>query len=70
MADAEQLRGPAISEPGILNEREFDLLTTAPAMTLKRSDDVDRGPGTRSTTTEARLRSIARADPLIRPVVV
>jgi hypothetical protein len=51
-----------------MNEREYDLLTTAPAMQGKRNDSTSGhyDPKSGEETKTKRLRSIARADPLVR----
>lgn len=72
--DYAKFRGLAISEPGVMNEREFDLLTTAPddRRENKRGGKVDSSPRAtnQSKDTIARLRNISRADPFIRNLFV
>jgi hypothetical protein len=57
--------GLAISEPGIMNEREFDLLTTAPAPTPEEAGKLKGSAGEadsfQANRTTIRLRAIARA---------
>lgn len=69
----QRFRGIAVSEPGIMTEREYDLLTAAPALKLKRADDSDIRPSRTSEVGKDKavwLRSIARADPFIRELFV
>jgi hypothetical protein len=71
--DYPKFRAVAISEPGILNEREYDLLTAAQAMSREESgSEKGRVPGSlpfrdRVTT---RLRAINRAAALVRQLYV
>lgn len=69
--DYGKFRAVAVSEPGVMTEREYDLLTAAPAPTpaeagkRKGCRPSQQPPGVSRDKT-AWLRAISRADPLVR----
>jgi hypothetical protein len=71
--DYPKFRGIAVSEPGIMNEREYDLLTATPAMSREEAGK-EKGHATGALPfhdrTVARLRAINRAPALVRKLYV
>ncbi len=65
-----KFRGIAISEPGIMNEREYDLLTASPEGKGGADKTPLTGSGGLSPDKSRWLRAIARADPLVRRLFV
>jgi hypothetical protein len=70
--DYPKFRGMALSEPGIMNEREYRLLTATPDRMGARTDREPHAPGARGSTprTTTQLRAIKRAPPLVRKLYV
>lgn len=72
--DYAKFRSIAISEPGIMNEREYELLTTAPTMSTSPKKD-NESPRTEYTEISGRqitrLRAIGqRTDPVVRQLYI
>jgi hypothetical protein len=71
--DYAKFRGMAVSEPGVMNEREYDLLTKAPdgRRDNKRGGKDDSSTGdVNQSRLATRLRAINRAPALIRGLYV
>jgi hypothetical protein len=73
--DYPKFRGMALSEPGVMNEREFDLLTKAPALTREEAGG-EKGKEKNSQASQGdlfkakRMRAIGRAPALVRRLYV
>jgi hypothetical protein len=71
--DYPRLRALAVSEPGVMNAREYDLLTAAPAMSREKAGAEKGGAPSarpRPSRTTAQRRAIVRAPDLGRKLYV
>jgi hypothetical protein len=68
--DYPRFRALAVSEPGVMNAREYDLLTAAPSRQGERSELPAPGAGSVGVRRVHQLRAIARAPALVRRLCV
>lgn len=68
--DYPKFRGMALSEPRIMNSREYDLLTATPAKREQGSRDKEESALSLPSRSTNSLRAIKRADPYFRDLFI